>query len=52
MKKKLFILVFILVTGILLFLFLGLSEKSYAYALSRRVPKIIAIVLTGGAIAY
>lgn len=52
MKKKLFILVFILVTGILLFLFLGLSEKSYVYALSRRVPKIIAIVLTGGAIAY
>lgn len=52
MKKKLFILGLVLVTGILLFLFLGLSEKSYAYALSRRIPKIIAIVLTGGAIAY
>lgn len=52
MKKKLFILSLFLILGIALFLFLGLSEKSYAYALSRRIPKIIAIVLTGAAIAY
>ncbi len=52
MKKKLFILSLFLILGIALFLFLGLSEKSYAYALSRRIPKIIAIVITGAAIAY
>lgn len=52
MKKKLFILSLFLILGIALFLFLGLNEKSYAYALSRRIPKIIAIVLTGAAIAY
>lgn len=52
MKKKLFILSLFLILGIALFLFIGLSEKSYAYALSRRIPKIIAIVITGAAIAY
>jgi len=52
MKKKLFILSLFLILGIALFLFMGLSEKSYAYALSRRIPKIIAIVITGAAIAY
>ncbi|WP_312650988.1 iron chelate uptake ABC transporter family permease subunit [Proteiniclasticum sp.] len=52
MKKKLIILSLFLILGIALFLFLGLSEKNYAYALSRRIPKIIAIVLTGAAIAY
>lgn len=50
--KKIALLALILITGILLFLFLGLSEKSYAYALSKRIPKVIAIVLTGSAIAY
>lgn len=50
--KKNALLAFILIIGILLFLFLGLTEKSYAYALSKRIPKVIAIVLTGSAIAY
>ena len=50
--KKIALLSFILTLGILLFLFLGLTEKSYAYALSKRIPKVIAIVLTGSAIAY
>lgn len=52
MKKKLVLLSIVLVLGIGLFLFLGLNPNSYQYALSRRVPKIIAIALTGGAIAY
>lgn len=52
MKKKLLVLSLFLILGIALFLFLGLNEKSYGYALSRRIPKIIAIVLTGAAIAY
>ncbi len=50
--KKIALLSFVLTLGILLFLFLGLTEKSYAYALSKRIPKVIAIVLTGSAIAY
>lgn len=52
MKKKLFLLSALLGIGILLFLFLDLNAKSASYALSRRIPKIIAIVLTGSAIAY
>jgi iron complex transport system permease protein len=50
--KKIALLAFIPIIGILLFLFLGLTEKSYVYALSKRIPKVIAIVLTGSAIAY
>jgi iron complex transport system permease protein len=52
MKKKIFLLFALLSIGILLFLFLDLNAKSASYALSRRIPKIIAIVLTGSAIAY
>jgi iron complex transport system permease protein len=52
MKKKIFLLSALLGIGILLFLFLGLNSKTASYALSRRIPKIIAIVLTGSAIAY
>lgn len=52
MKKKILLLSVLLIIGILLFLFLDLNPKSASYALSRRIPKIIAIVLTGSAIAY
>ena len=52
MKKKLIFFSTLLGIGILLFLFLDLNTKSASYALSRRIPKIIAIVLTGSAIAY
>lgn len=52
MKKKLIFLSTLLGIGILLFLFLDLNTKSASYALSRRIPKVIAIVLTGSAIAY
>lgn len=52
MKKKMTVLSILLLLGIALFLFLGLYPNSYEYALSRRIPKILAITLTGGAIAY
>lgn len=52
MKKKIAALSILLLLGIGLFLFLGLNPNSYEYALSRRIPKILAITLTGGAIAY
>jgi len=52
MKKKITVLSILLLLGIALFLFLGLNPNSYEYALSRRIPKVLAIALTGGAIAY
>lgn len=35
-----------------LFLGVGLNSKNFSYALSRRIPKIYAIILTGGAIGF
>src|SRR5690554_7555066 len=52
MKKKILLLSALLFIGVLLFLLLDLNPKSASYALSRRIPKIIAIILTGSAIAY
>lgn len=51
-RKKIFILVGISVAVIALFLFQGLNERNFSYNLSRRIPKVIAIVLTGGSIAF
>lgn len=51
-KKKLYILGIISIVVIALFLFQGLNVKNWDYNLSRRIPKIIAIVITGGAIAF
>lgn len=52
MKRKLLFLSLILIVGILLFLFWDLSLASYQYALSRRIPKVVAILLTGSAIGF
>lgn len=51
-KKKLFILGLAAALVICLFLFTGLTPRNYSYNLSRRIPKVIAICLTGGAIAF
>ena len=51
-KKKLVILSLAAVLVVCLFLFTGLTPRNYAYNLSRRIPKVIAICLTGGAIAF
>ena len=51
-KKKLYILGTLALLVICIFLFQGLTPKNYAYNLSRRIPKVIAICLTGGAIAF
>ena len=52
MKKRLFILTLLLILGIYLFLFMGLNPESYQYALSRRIPKVLAMLITGASIAY
>ncbi|SFB00434.1 iron chelate uptake ABC transporter family permease subunit [Clostridium frigidicarnis] len=51
-KKKIYILLFIAIFVILLFLFQGLNENNFKYNLYKRIPKVLAIILTGGAIAF
>ncbi len=52
MKNKLGLLLLLLILGILLFIVIGLKPTSYEYALSRRIPKVLAILVTGVAIAF
>lgn len=49
--KVLIILIVLVVVSSFLFLMYGLNPNSYQYALSLRVPKLIAIALTGSGIA-
>ncbi len=51
-KKKLYILGIIALFVIGLFLFEGLNGRNWDYNLSKRIPKVIAIAITGGAIAF
>lgn len=51
-RRKLFILGGVAVAVIALFLLQGLNERNFSYNLSRRIPKVIAIILTGGSIAF
>lgn len=51
-KKKLILLGVIALVVVLLFLFQGLNENNWDYNIFKRVPKVIAIIITGGAIAY
>lgn len=51
-KKKIYILLSIAIFVILLFLFQGLNENNFKYNLYKRIPKVWAIILTGGAIAF
>lgn len=51
-KKKLYILGIIAVFVIGLFLFEGLNGRNWDYNLSKRIPKVIAIAITGGSIAF
>lgn len=51
-KKKLYILGIIALFVIGLFLFEGLNSRNWDYNLSKRIPKVIAIVITGGSIAF
>lgn len=51
MKRKIIVMGLLLTLGISLFLGWDLSAGSWSYALSRRIPKVIAILFTGSAIA-
>ena len=49
--KVLYILFLLVVVCSVLFLVYGLNTNSYQYALSRRIPKLIAIAMTGSGVA-
>lgn len=51
-RKKLILLGIVAIAVVLLFLFQGLNNNNWDYNISKRVPKVIAIIITGGAIAY
>ncbi|MGL6173007.1 MAG: iron chelate uptake ABC transporter family permease subunit [Cellulosilyticaceae bacterium] len=51
-KKKLIILTIIIVIASALFIGMGLTPKNWEYFLSRRIPKVVAMLLTGASIAF
>lgn len=51
-RKKIVILAFVFMLLIVLYLTWGLKPLSWRYALSRRIPKTIAIVLTSFALSF
>lgn len=51
-KHKLAIMCVAIIAVAACFIMIGLTPKNYNYFLYRRVPKVLAMVLTGGAIAF
>ena len=51
-NKKLILLSIVAVALIGLFLTIGVNSANYQYAMYRRIPKVIAMVLTGAAIGF
>ena len=51
-KNKIYLLICIAVLVVSIFLFQGLNEVNWNYNLSKRIPRVIAIVITGGTIAF
>ncbi len=51
-KKKIYLLSILLIILVILFISIGLNSRNWEYALSRRIPKIIGIILTGSSIAF
>jgi len=51
-KRKLYILLIVLILLVMLFLIIGLNSYNWKYALSRRIPKIMAIILIGSSISF
>ncbi len=51
-KKSIFILSILTLVLVVAFLFIGVNNVNFKYALYRRTPKIYAMILTGGAIGF
>ena len=50
--KVIFIFIVLILISSILFLTLGIHKGNLSYALSQRVPKLIAIIFTGSLIAF
>lgn len=50
-KKKLIILTLVSIIAVLFYLFWGLNGQNFNYNLNKRIPKVIAIMLAGGAVS-
>lgn len=50
--RKIIILAVIAVIATIIFLSIGLTESNSSYLLSQRIPKLVAIIISGGAIAF
>lgn len=52
LRKRISLLSLLLLILVIIYVVIGLNSKNWEYALSRRIPKIIAIILTGSSIAF
>ena len=50
-KKKLIILTLVSIVAVLFYLLWGLNGQNFNYNLNKRIPKVIAIMLAGGAVS-
>ncbi|MGL4762519.1 MAG: iron chelate uptake ABC transporter family permease subunit [Sarcina sp.] len=51
-KKKIYILLLVALVAVGLFLFGGLNSKNFGYNIAKRIPRLIAMIVTAGAIAF
>ena len=51
-NKKIYFMIASIVVFSILFLIVGVKLKHIDYAMSQRVPKLVAIILTGGCVAF
>lgn len=51
-KRSIIILSILVLVLVISFLFIGVNSINFKYALYRRIPKIYAMILTGGAIGF
>lgn len=52
LNMPIYIISILIVISTVLFLTMGIKTGNIQYALSQRIPKLVAIILTGGAIAF
>lgn len=52
LKRKIDVLLILSAALIVIFIAIGLNSRNWQYALSRRIPSVLAIILTGSTIAF
>ena len=51
-RRKMLVMLLLAIACIVFYLCIGLKPENYQYALSRRIPKVFAIVMVGGVVGY